>query len=223
MGYPTISYPEPKKSIQNMIKIKTASPRDRYKQCPAFIQQLKNVYSLLFPFDYGLSFDWEKEYCKSDYFDQDCFDTHVEIREFVSKTFSLHYPYLFFCEEELVVEATSAYTADNDFVNKTMIIPGRFDIGRWFRPIDCTFIVKDNVDKIDWKRNQDFCHLNFRTDKKIILKRFFATHNLLDMVNQIVASRDYKKIDGTIDYLYDIFESSGIKKLILKEIKENLL
>ena len=54
-------------------------------------------------------------------------------------------PFLFFCEESLQMQQNGAHFNQNGFIDKTLIIPGKYDIGKWFRPLETPFIFKNGV------------------------------------------------------------------------------
>ena len=221
-AYPVSSWFDPYPIAHNF---KHCTNEANFKVCPAYVDSVKNTYALKFPFDYDLNFDWQGEYVNSSCFDQKTFNDHVYIRDLNNKLVTLHFNYIFFTEEKsLNLESLTAYTSDNNFINSTVIIPGVFDIGKWFRPIDCTFMVKQNVDTIKMKEGDQWNHTRFHTNKKVKLQKFYYNKKLDFLSTNLVNVRNYKTPKANSwDYYYDTFDRSKYKDYILDEIKQNLL
>ena len=63
-----------------------------------------------------------------------------------SALFSWPTDYIFFTDtKSLEMEVYPAFMESNDFVNKANLIPGVFDIGKWYRPLDCAFHLKKGI------------------------------------------------------------------------------
>lgn len=195
-----------------------------YLVCPAARNQFHNVFALKFPFDYQLSFDFQNEQVNSSMYDQDFFSEFVWLRTPGKITYSLNIHYIFFCEQELELELTSAYWSENTFVNNTLIMPGRYDIGSWFRPLDCAFKLKQNVDNLIINRGDDFEYVKFNTKEKVELVKFHVNENLENLIYSIHKSRSYKrKKYMPLSYWYDMYTESKTKNLIKREILANIL
>ena len=164
--------------------------------CPSFTDNLKNVFIIKFPVDYNLKI--YEDSIKTDFYDQDFFDKFVVIRSLKQRLLSIYFRYLFFSEYPLKIETTSCHFSDNDFVNKTFMVPGEYDIGRWCRPLESAFLIKKDVGKINIHRGDDFLYVKFHTDENIQLKKFFYTKELDEIVTSCISSRMFKgNCDGS--------------------------
>jgi hypothetical protein len=102
-----------------------------------------------------------------------------------------------------------------------MIIPGRYDIGKWFRPLEFPFILKNEFDDFSVKREDILYYLKFYTNKNIIFKQFLPTDNINNFWKSTTDLNAYdNKRFGSIENFYKMFK---LKDKILKEIKENLV
>lgn len=219
-SFSAINFLDPEPSIK-FINDREMGNND-VKFCPAVKLQQKNCYSLKFPVDYDLHFEGDRFY--STMYDQEFFDKYIMMRDPVSRLITMRIYYLFIAEESLEIESTGAYVADNEFVNKAIMVPGRFDIGKWYRPLDCAFFVKKGVNSMEMKRGEIYSTVKFLTDKPVKLKKFEATDKLVKLIEHNVNSRNYKcKMAETLSYYYGMLEQSRFKKAILKEVKNNLL
>jgi hypothetical protein len=195
-----------------------------FLRCPAFIKQQKNLYALKFSFSYELYMDVENDKVKSDKYDQSFFDEFVYIRDIDNAMLSLPMSYVFIAENPVDMEYTSAYNVSNGFVDNTIIIPGSFDIGKWYRPLDLSFIVKDKNKKVTFNENDAYAFVNFHTDKKVNLIRFDTTPQITELFNSILLSKFAKSKEvNSLNWFYNLLEQSKYKNKILKLVKENVL
>ena len=221
---PLINYEEPEElaTLVNNFDYTTENIRRNFKYCPAVKDMIKNVYRLKFPFDYNITFT-DTDIVSSVY-DQEFFNKMVLIRSVEKKHLSFNLTYLFVCEESLEIESSSCYFSDNEFVNKTMLVPGKFNIGKWIRPLDCAFFMKNGFDSLNVKRGDDYSYVKFNTNEKVELKKFYCTDTLLNLVSSNLKSRDYKsKLIEKLSFYYRMYEKAKIHSLVIKEIKNNLM
>jgi hypothetical protein len=137
---------------------------------------------------------------------------------------SLKIHYIFFAEESLEVETFGAHFSDNEFTRKTRIIPGRFDIGKWFRPLDCAMLINKNEDTLNINNGDAFSYIKFLTNEEVKLRKFVMTDELASIVRQNV---DYKRFTNKkfspLSHWYDLYKRSNQKKYILNRIQNNLM
>jgi len=197
-----------------------------FNLCPAFTNFNKNLYEIKFPVDYDLTFIKNKNkttFVKSEMYDQKFFNEILYIRSLDLDLYSFNIRYLFFCEEDVEVSQFSPLFNDNDFSNKSIIIPGKFNIAKTYRPFDCAWKLKENVSSIKLKENDVVAYLKFYTNNKIQFKRFYRSEKLKNLQFSLFKLKSFKNKMSTLSYFYNVYEKIKIKKLILKEIKENLL
>lgn len=188
--------------------------------CPAFKNELKNLYSLQSIYDY--EFYLENNSIHSKMYDQTFFNRHVKIRSIDSRFFSFSQYFIFFTNEKsLKMSLHSPFLEDNNISNRTIMIPGSFDIGKWFRTIDFAFILKNDYDSFLIKKDEPFIYLKFHTDERINFKQFRTNEKLSSYcddflnVSQNINSRFYQ--------LNNFYKISKNKKNIIKEINESLV
>ena len=193
-----------------------------FLRCPAFAKQQKNLYALRFSFSYELHI--EKNEIRSDEYDQRFFDEFVSIRDLDNAMLSLPMSYVFIAETPVDMEYTSAYNVSNGFVDNTIIVPGSFDVGKWYRPLDLTFIIKDKNKKVTFNEDDAYAFVNFRTNKKVNLVRFDTTPQIIELFNSILLSKFAKSKEiNSLNWFYNLLEQSKYKNKILKLVKENVL
>ena len=114
------------------------------------------------------------------------------------------------------------YLEDNNVVNNTIMVPGKIDIGKYFRGLTYAFHMKQNCNKVIFNRNEITYYIKFHTKKKLQFKQFLWTPEINQMDFLMMAAKNAKYDLMNLDYYYNIFERFNFKKKILKIIKENL-
>ena len=162
-----------------------------FMKCPSFNKQQKNVYALKFGYTYG--FEINKGNVKTEFYDQSFFNDTILLRDPKNKILSLgRMGYIFISETSLEIDLTGAYLDNNDFVNKTTVIPGSFDIGKWFRPLELGFIIKNDEitglsgffasNRKGGKGGDDLYAFNFKNDPG--LKTFSLGGKVVNLKNK---------------------------------------
>lgn len=191
---------------------------NNWKLCPAFLDGVENVYGLQFPIDLdvNLSNGVETNY------DPDITDYLIKMRDFDRKFFSIGINLVFFSDSDIEMELSPPYLEDNDFINKAVSVPGKFNIGKWLRPIDLALVMKGQHTRLRAKRDDVFNYIKFNKPVKFV--QFDYTQEISDIQKDILRS---KMILGNkspvLNYYYSLFKNSKYKNKILKLIKENIL
>jgi hypothetical protein len=102
------------------------------------------------------------------------------------------------------------------------IVPGSFDIGKWYRPIISEFNLWEGNNKFHIQAYEPLMYWEFFTNKKVILKRYERTQKLYDITSSIVNFKLVKRGSNMLSR-YKRFDESALRAIILKEIKNNLV
>jgi hypothetical protein len=211
--------PEPVNNLTVFKDYKTAHKHNNFKLCPSYLDHIENLYALRFPIDYTLDLNGG---VRSEQFDRRFFENFVFVREEGVLGFNVRH--VMFCEEPLTMSITPAYLEDNDISNNTIVFPGQFDIGRWFRNTDCAFQVKQGVKRLQVQRGDAFNYIRFHTEQQVELVRFEYTPEIAHIHNDILSS---KMILGNrspkLSYYYEIFKQSRWRGKLLRLIRANIL
>ena len=194
-------------------------PRSFINYCPSFNGNLKNLYNLrsLYTYDFKINSDG---LLTTDKFDQRFFDEHVVIRSLKNKFFSFKNRYIFFTEEPSLKVTLYEYPflEDNNITERCIIPAGVFDIGKWFRNTEFAFFLKKDFNEFKIEKDEVYAYVRFHTEEKIKFVQFRYTQRLGEFNNDgFNLSRSFLK---NLENYYKAFKN---KKLILKEIKENIL
>lgn len=198
---------------------------ESYHRCPAVQDYFKNVFELRSPVEFEIIRNPDGGFY-TNYYDQDFWNDFVVIRNENLLSFNIYY--FFVPESDLSIEVTSPYFTDNDFANKTMIVPGRFNAYKWMRPIQCTFAIKSNVDRIKINRGDPLVYIRMITDDNIKLSKFFCSDMLRNIIESNLRIKDKNILIKPYSPIkmvewYNMFETSRIRKAIMNEVKQNTL
>ena len=213
-------------------KFNTNDPAN-FLKCPVFNAYSRKTFNLLSPIDLSLEICDNKintnhgEYRENqnDFFEKIVFVRNIDLN-MLSVGIINH---IFFTEEPCIMTFNKAFFSDSEFSSNTEIIPGQYDISKWFRPVDLAFYVKQKNKPFLIQRNDPVASVNFDfgNNSKIVFKRFEYTEKIHDYVkfkNVIMFSKKGRpKLKDMMDYFYGLFGSSSIRKNLLNEIKKNLL
>lgn len=191
--------------------------------CPGFNKNIKNLFEIKSLYDY--SFRIENNQIVSDLYDQKFFDKHVVIRDVEKKFFSFMQGTIFFTDENsLEISSYQHPWLENNYITeRCMLIPGTFDIGKWFRPLEFPFILKNQFDEFKINYGDVMYYVKFNTNEKINFKKFMFDHKIAKYLESSIAANRY--IDSgfsknNMEIFYKLFKH---KKTLLKDIKSNLL
>jgi hypothetical protein len=130
--------------------------------------------------------------------------------------------YLLFSEHDLDVTLTPAYTHKAEHNNYGFVVPGQFNISSWLSRIPAVFQTWPGVNKIKINFNDPISYLSFNTDKKIELKQFKITENIIHQAKACGNLKFFKQYEP-MEKLYERFKKARMQDFILDEIKKNLV
>jgi hypothetical protein len=130
--------------------------------------------------------------------------------------------YLLFSEHDLDVTLTPAYTHRSEHNKYGFVVPGQFNISSWFSRIPAVFQTWPGIDRIKINFNDPISYLSFNTDKKVELKQFKITENIIQQARACGNLKFFKSYEP-MEKLYDRFKKARMHDFILEEIKKNLV
>ena len=208
--------------------IEYAGINDKTKQmarCPSILDELQNVYGGKPYYDYKLNIDSDDEIITKDH-SQRFFDSHIDIKS--KKLMAFRSNLIFFApyEKSLVMSQVAPSLEDNDIANKTLTIPGQFDIGKYFRCLEFAFIFKKETSSIQFLREQVYFYIRFHTTRPIIFRQFYWDKEINKYDRPMMAAKKHKyskdPINTVLPYYYKLFDKFQFKKKIIKIIEKNL-
>lgn len=197
-------------------------------QCPAFKNLAKNTYVFNSPIDTSYSFSapsrlghqieltpQTKEYIAA-FIPR---NQTMSVGPNMEISLRLH----MFAEEPLEVMLTGPYLHKTEYTKSGALTSGQFDIGQWFRPINCEIQLFGQEGTIDFKKDEPLFYVKFLTDKKIELKRFELTPELDTYAKKCIGAKSVFGLRKPLSFYYDKFMKTRTKDIVLKKIKENLI
>lgn len=201
-------------------KFKNLGIEHNFSFCPAFTKLYENTFALTFPNDYELTLD--NNNLTSKLYDQRYYDEMVYLRSMTQKLVSYNLRYLFFSESSLQLSMLHNQYIDSKFSQNSTLIEGQFDIGQWFRPLDCAFIM--NNSSVTMIKDEPYAIIKFHTTEKINLIQFYRTQNIINLQNDLYKTRMYKeKIIKPLDFFYKQYNKIKFTKLLSKEIENSII
>jgi hypothetical protein len=198
--------------------------------CPAFSELTKNTFVHRAPVDTNVKLDFERK--RATYFaagqpEQNIYKVPLEFKRPPSlkhhNLIQYTWPILFFSEEDsMMATLTAPYFEKTTSQDYGAIVPGRFDIGKWFRPMNAEFQLWPGVNELHIPANEALFYVHLETDKKIVFKRFIMTREIERLRASIVSVSPFKKF-ARLSERYRIFQRSQSKERILNLIQKQLI
>ncbi len=194
----------------------------RFMKCPAFLDELKNVYQI--NNQYNVDLDVKDDGLHSSVMPQSFFDNMFHTHSVKEKVYALKQNIIFIAKSDnLEISQQHATFSDESWHRDTITIPGKMDIGAYPRELNLAFGIKSGTDKLSLSEGDPLYYIKFHTTNNIKFVPFF-------MSSQFLAIKQNLKFHGTpyhkwkpLQFYYDAVKKKNIKKLIMKEIKKNLM
>jgi hypothetical protein len=192
---------------------------DNVERCPAVRDYFRNLYGLTSMYDFEVRFTELNELYATEGND-DLFHAKILLRSSTDKLVSFTQNYVFFTDADslLMTGQLFPFLEDNSVTQTCRPIPGQFDIGKWFRPLEFSVYMNDDCFKID--RGEIYQYVQFHTDEKIEFQKFIPTQKIHSYAQActgtVSATRQWRK---PLSFFYKNF---SIKEHVLAEIRANL-
>ena len=213
-------YPKPKTLFSELAQ-------DRSKQnpgffsCPAVSEKMKKILVFKSPMDSSHSYNEESITPNTEKFINAEIVRKPTIANGPTISFSLYY--FMFSEEPLNVYSTPPFFHEPKHTKFASVVPGEFDIGRWFRPFTFEVQTWNKEGRFELEENEPMFYMEFKTDRPIILNRFILTKKLRQYEQAAINSRHMFKYFLPLNKKYESFKNVGLREKILTEIKKNLI
>ena len=194
----------------------------RIHRCPAFADYYKNVFAISATFDYTLKYNKVACSLNSDDYGQDYFDDHVLMRDLNVGIFSYTEPKLYLVPDtdSLVVEQMGLMYPFE--APEYTVVPGMYDVGKHVRPFELAMqLSKDAV--LEFKRGKPLYLLRFKTNEKVVFKRFTFTEEFKQIMNSFKFVRDRVRKSQPLSFYYKLSSEYKLKKQLLKLAKQNAI
>ena len=194
-----------------------------YIKCPAFTDEIKNTFMLKAPFSFrvykvnnGLEFEG---------LDLDVYTKILADNPIYGKMWHITLGFVFFSDSPLEMSQQHPFLHNKNSVSKWgNVLQGKYDIGKWFRSLNLAMIPHPNTTELSFSQGDILSYIKFHTDEKINFRQFeFTEKNAMYM--QACLNHKKTKFHGIypLSEVYSAFERNKFRKLILEEIKNNLI
>jgi hypothetical protein len=220
----TFDDPEPLTShFKN--KINHQNIHDNFFKCPAFLNNIKNMYSLNAPWDIDVEFLPNGSAVDNSTKKPANLSQMYQIKNSSmvgASTVNIFANWIFFSEDPVYIQTSPPFLHKSSMANNGFYVPGSYDISQWFRPIEGAIQLWPGEHSLRVPVGDPFIYINFLTDEPIEFKRFFMTKDIHEISQNCARFKQFKTIKN-LDRLYDIFVNRGLRKRLLEKIKENLV
>lgn len=188
-------------------------------KCPAHRASKQNIYTIPFPTSMDITFDDTGSILNAG-----AHKSLIEVYPSVTSriTFNIKFPILFFSEESVTIEILPPYLHDPVSAKHGHVAVGSFNIAKWFRPVNFEFVLWPDRKDFVCNEGDPMAYVKFHAKSPVILKEFKPDQKVFDttIACSSICSVDSKR---SLEYRYDQFKKSGMKKSLLSSIKAHVL
>ena len=216
-------YEEPMSLIREMVSNKNKNSSDNnFLRCPAVTDLTKNLFVIKSPLATSASFIVEDGMVSKNMQGSRkwVINRPPNIKENLLTSY-LH-PMVLFAEEDVEVMLTDPYFSQADHKAWGAVIPGIYNCGSWFRPIQMEFNVWPGITQVSLKEGEPMAYIKFFTEKNIVFKRFTMTEELVSLAKSC-SSAGWWEPKVPLAKRYARFKQSKRDKFVLEIIKKNLI
>jgi len=219
-------YPKPTNLFSDLSKERAIGLKSSsFLTCPAFSSVTKKIIQYRSPMDTSYEFDFtdpENLIIKPLAEEYLGFEYRSKSLE-RSNTILFKLKYHMFADEPLDVMFTAPYFTQSKYTQYATVIPGKFDIGSWFRPYHFEVQPWKTKGEIHIEENEPLIYAQFQTDREINIKRFVMSKELMNMSHACVQTTELLGIGQSLLSRYNRFRNIGMREKILVEINKNLV
>ena len=131
--------------------------------------------------------------------------------------------WIFFTEEDaLNYQFSSPWFSNTPHLKYGSVIPGKFDCGKWFRSINPEFNLWPGTGEFRILEDEPIGYVQFETEHDVKLVRF-QMNEALTKYSRTTAMSSSWHTNVPLIKRYKRFKETNMKKMILKEIKGNIV
>lgn len=219
--YWNLLYKDPESVVKDLSKHKAenVSPTN-YLKCPAHLSYFKNTYMLktVLPTNVAIMND------EAIVMEEGNVGGKLGHKPTLENRYLLHMfmGWIFFTEEDsLPISITPPFFHETEHSKYGSLVPGGFDVAKWFRPVNAEYQLWHGVDRFVMSEDEPMMYIKFDTEHNIDFQKFHLTPKL-DDIRKHVQDSSFWQPKRSLAQRYEQFKNSRVKSLILKEIKDNL-
>jgi hypothetical protein len=195
--------------------------------CPGMTGMFDNIYVVKHQFDNIFTLPENiEEIPKGDWIDTaSSVGVFSPRKSSLDNYYNLHYNmgWLLFADEPLIARFTAPFFPPFAPAEGAMLSSGEFDIGSWYRPFNLDYHIPVSKKTLSFKKDDPLFYVEFKTDKKIIFKRYNLSSKLNNLGVEMSNSPARYSRFLSLKERYGIAKKAMIPELVLSEIKKNLV
>lgn len=185
------------------VRAVSLAPQARFRKCSAYKVFNTNTFTVFSPFSVHYKFDRENKQVshhgdnimgKYDFYD----DGTIELQTMPQ--------YMFRAKKSVLMQQLPPLMQIP--VHPSYVIPGEFDISKWYRPINSTFVIPAGVNELNIMEGDPLFSLRFVTpdNEPVKLVRKGLDQLEIDLVSACVAVTGVRESGNRLPQLYEYFE-----------------
>ena len=215
----TILYQQPQILNKHLLERRNPDTNKMFL-CPAFTNLSKKVAVVRFPFDSKYSIkDGKIEQVSSHSLE---FEVSHEPSIKNNILVEFYFCHLFFCEEDVNITLTAPYFSNSPHMRFGAVVPGTFNISKWFRPIVLEMNLWEGVSELEFKKDEHIFYVHFDTENDIEFVQFTMSDEIRKISDVCSDATAWEK-NVPIHCRYERFEKSNLNKILIREIKKNIV
>ena len=207
------------------------TPEAQQVRCPAIKDRLDNVYVMKSAVDDTFDFNLDEVAAVKDGYDQHIYDVDSKFKVIKTRVPNLknYYPatymlsWLFFASEPVMAKFTAPYYPAFSPIKGALLATGEYDIGRWFRPVALDYHIPIDQSHFELHKDDPVMFVEFMTDKKVVFKRFQPDDILHSLSVEYANTPTSVGPNLSLEERYELAEDSEMTKIVLANIKKNLV
>ena len=207
------------------------TPDAQQVRCPAIKDRLDNVFVMKSAINDSFDFNLDEAVAIKDSHAEHLYDVDSPFRVIKSRVSNLkdYYPatymlsWYFFASEPLMAKFTAPYYPSFSPIKGALLATGEYDIGRWFRPVALDYHIPIDQSHFELHENDPVMFVEFMTDKKVVFKRFEPEDILHSLAIEFASTPTTVGPNLSLEERYDHAKESEMTKVVLANIKKNLV
>ena len=167
-----LAYEAPKSLFAILKKERGAA---EYLRCPALIETFKNDFAICAPYDLNITIDYENKKVITDRFGENFYAHMVanradQFQEGNPYLFTIPVRYFFYSYDDVELEMRDVPIINPPSAENYKMIPGGFNISKWYRPIELAVEVKDCSKPISLRVGDPLFVIRLKTPNDVPVK-----------------------------------------------------
>lgn len=219
---------EPRPLRRDIYNNKNRSNKDRnnFLKCPAVTSVINNTLVWRAPKNTSVDMEVENGGIKlyRRYSNEDMFDWYPEHQPTISNNLLITFDYhiIFFADQDVDILFSAPYFSKAPHLQYGAIVPGKFNVGSWFRPYNAEMNLWHGNTHMEFQENEPIAYFTFLTDEKINVHQFRMTKELREISYAMTSTGTWLPYKS-LQERYQMFRQRKMRNVILNKINENLV